>query len=57
MASIGCPLTGDFLYGTEQPGLIPRPALHSWTLHLTHPITGIQLTLTAPLPDDLRALL
>ena len=57
MASIGCPLIGDFLYGTEQPGLIPRPALHSWTLHLTHPITGIQLTLTAPLPDDLRALL
>ena len=29
MASIGCPLAGDWLYGTEDPNLIVRPALHS----------------------------
>lgn len=57
MASIGCPLTGDFLYGTENTALIPRPALHSAALHLTHPVTGAALSLTAPLPADMRALL
>lgn len=57
MASLGCPLTGDFLYGVEQPGLIARPALHSWSLSLTHPITGERLRLSAPLPADLRTLL
>ena len=36
MASIGHPLAGDWLYGTEDPGLILRPALHSYTLTMTH---------------------
>ena len=30
MASIGCPLAGDWLYGEEDPDLIPRPALHAY---------------------------
>ncbi len=53
MASIGCPLTGDWLYGREDPALIARPALHSYALSLTHPVTGELLRLTAPLPADL----
>ncbi len=56
MAHLGCPLTGDFLYGTEQPHLISRPALHSARLTLTHPVTGAALTLSAPLPGDMAAL-
>ena len=56
MASIGCPLAGDWLYGTEDPGLIPRPALHSYALTLTHPVTGEVLRLTAPLPEDMARL-
>lgn len=56
MASIGCPLAGDWLYGTEDPALIARPALHSWSLTLTHPVTGEVLHLTAPLPPDMEAL-
>ena len=53
MASIGCPLAGDWLYGTEDPTLIARPALHSHRLTLIHPITGDPLNLTAPPPEDL----
>jgi 23S rRNA pseudouridine1911/1915/1917 synthase len=57
MASLGCPLTGDFLYGTEAPDLIARPALHSAHLELSHPITGAMLAFDAPLPEDMRKLL
>ncbi|MDE6260179.1 MAG: RluA family pseudouridine synthase [Oscillospiraceae bacterium] len=57
MAHIGCPLTGDFLYGTENRALIDRPALHSAYLELAHPITGERLVFSAPLPDDMAALI
>lgn len=53
MAALGCPLAGDWLYGTEDPALIPRPALHSYALELVHPVTGEVLHLTAPLPEDM----
>lgn len=56
MASIGCPLAGDWLYGQEDPELIPRPALHSYGLTLTHPVTGEVLRLTAPVPEDMTRL-
>jgi 23S rRNA pseudouridine1911/1915/1917 synthase len=57
MAHLGCPLTGDFLYGTENRALIARPALHSARLELTHPITGTPLRFAAPLPADLAELI
>ena len=57
MASLGCSLAGDWLYGTEDPDLIPRPALHSHALALTHPVTGEELRLTAPLPADMASLI
>ena len=56
LAHIGHPLVGDFLYGTESP-LIPRPALHSARVELTHPITGEPLVLIYPLPEDMKNLL
>lgn len=57
MASIGHPLAGDWLYGTEDIALIPRPALHACALRLVHPVTGELLSLTAPLPEDMARLL
>ena len=56
-AALGCPLAGDWLYGTEEPGLIARPALHSYELWLHHPLTGAEIHLTAPLPEDMRRLI
>ena len=57
MAAIGCPLAGDWLYGTEDRDLIPRPALHAVRLAFTHPVTGAHLSFTAPLPGDMKLLL
>jgi len=57
MAAIGCPLAGDWLYGTEDRELIGRPALHAASLELTHPATGRTLRFSAPLPDDIIHLL
>ena len=57
MASIGCPVCGDFLYGTELKQLPGRFALHACALTLLHPFTGEWLHLTSPLTADLAALL
>ena len=57
MAHLGCPLAGDFLYGTEDRALIGRPALHSSELELLQPITGERLSFKAPLPADMRTLM
>lgn len=57
MAHLGHPLTGDFLYGTEDRSLISRPPLHSHRLSLRHPITDQALHWEAPLPEDIQRLL
>ena len=49
----GHPITGDDLYGTPSP-LIDRHALHAHTLSFPHPTTEQPLTLSAPIPEDLR---
>lgn len=56
-AAIGFPLVGDWLYGTEERARIARPALHSHTLTLLHPLTGERLHLECPMPQDMQALL
>ena len=57
MAYLGYPLAGDWLYGTEDRVLIPRPALHAFRLTLCHPISGETLELEAPIPEDMTRLL
>ena len=56
MAHIGCPLTGDFLYGREDKSVVGRTALHSHKLDLIHPIAGKPLSFTVPLPEDMARL-
>lgn len=57
LSHIGCPVCGDFLYGTELEELPGRFALHSAFISLTHPVTGEKLAYTSPLPSELAALL
>ena len=57
MAHLGYPLAGDWLYGTEDRSLIARPALHSYELWFTHPVTGQELHFTAPIPQDMQHLM
>lgn len=56
MASIGCPLLGDRLYGRACMEL-DRPALHSSALRLIHPLTREIVELNCALPEDMVALL
>lgn len=57
MSYMGCPVCGDFLYGTELPELPGRFALHSAELVLAHPFTGEVLHLRSELPRELISLL
>lgn len=57
MAYLGHPLVGDWLYGTEDKTLIARPALHSYELWFTQPVTGQELHFTAPIPQDMQRLM
>jgi len=48
LSAIGCPVRGDFLYGTEQPEEFPGHfALHSAMLETRHPITGEKILLVS----------
>ena len=58
MSHLGCPVTGDFLYGTELPENLPgRFALHSAMIRLKHPVNGEWMTVESTLPEGLEALL
>jgi len=51
LSHIGCPVRGDFLYGTERAEEFPGCfALHSAALEMKHPITGETIRL-ASLPE------
>jgi 23S rRNA pseudouridine1911/1915/1917 synthase len=62
-AAMGHPVLGDGVYGSpardrQVLGItVSRQMLHAWRLQLIHPITGKKLSLEAPLPDDMLALL
>ena len=56
MSSIGHTLLGDALYDGDT-SLISRQALHCRSLRLIHPLTKKELTLSAPIPDDMAKLI
>lgn len=56
MAYAGFPLLGDWLYG-ERSERIDRPALHAAELTFAHPVTGETVSLSVPLPEDMRSIL
>lgn len=56
MGYIGHPLPGDFLYCPDYR-YIDRQPLHSYGLSFLHPLTGEEMQFTAPLPEDMAALL
>lgn len=50
---INHPVLGDTLYGNPSD-LIARQALHSYKISFIHPITKENMTITAPLPSDMK---
>jgi len=60
MASLGCPVIGDAVYGKSalDKKLDPVPArqmLHAWKLVLWHPTKGQKLSFEAPIPADMQS--
>jgi 23S rRNA pseudouridine1911/1915/1917 synthase len=49
LAASGLPIRGDRIYGGKPVG---RLHLHAYQLRLTHPVTGLELILTAPTPPE-----
>lgn len=68
LSSVGHPLVGDKVYGSNTKKLdnmvqqqaidnFSRQALHAYELGFIHPVSAKKITVTAPLPDDLQALI
>jgi 23S rRNA pseudouridine1911/1915/1917 synthase len=69
LSARGWPLVGDPAYGAprwseiDDPLLaaalhaFPRQALHAWRVGFTHPVTHSRVTIEAPVPPDIAALL
>jgi 23S rRNA pseudouridine1911/1915/1917 synthase len=56
LAFLGCPVTGDRIYGSRRPSLgAPRQMLHAWRLRLRLPgREAEERTFEAPLPSDMN---
>lgn len=52
-ASIGMPLVGDGMYGTDEHAL-GHQLLHCAKVSFTHPVTGENVTIEAPMPQDME---
>lgn len=52
-SALGHPLLGDILYGASETDLTTRPALHAYSLTVSHPATGERLTFKAEHPGDI----
>ncbi len=56
MSAMGHPLLGDDLYGGSME-LISRQALHCGTMRFLHPVTGEELVLETPMPEDMNRII
>lgn len=52
MKHIGHPILGDTLYGRESKAIL-RQALHCYEMKFLQPLTGEELLVTCPLPEDM----
>lgn len=69
LASVGCPIAGDRVYGERRSSAVtdprllsavaamPRHALHAWRIQVRERALGPALSFVAPLPADMRQLL
>ncbi len=58
MAHLGFPVVGDATYGGVCEDIpVERQQLHAWRVVLPHPVSGEELTIKAPIPEDMRSLI
>ncbi len=60
LAALGFPILGDMQYGkrklkySHKEISVPRQMLHAQTLAFCHPVSGQQISVTAPIPQDME---
>lgn len=55
MKSLNRPIYGDSVYGSvDGKDYAKRQMLHAYKLKLTHPITGEEMEVLAPMPEDMK---
>ena len=52
LAAIGCPVKGDLKYGAKRSNPDGGICLHARKIEFIHPVSKIQLCITAPVPND-----
>jgi 23S rRNA pseudouridine1911/1915/1917 synthase len=57
LAAIDLPVAGDPTYGIRGDLGLARQFLHAYRLRFAHPVTGVELDVESPLPEDLSAAL
>jgi 23S rRNA pseudouridine1911/1915/1917 synthase len=57
MQAIGHPVCGDVNYGGHRMYGLARQFLHAARLRFPHPVTGEEVDVSSPLPEDLTAVL
>ena len=57
MQAIGHPVSGDQAYGGSRRFGLERQFLHAAKLTFRHPVTGVTVDISSPLPPDLQAAL
>jgi 23S rRNA pseudouridine1911/1915/1917 synthase len=59
-AAMGHPVIGDPVYGKRKKrdiGDASRQMLHAWRIRLNHPITGHEVFVEAPVPEDMKGMI
>ena len=52
LAKIGCPIKGDLKYGAPRSNPDGSISLHARRVRFVHPVSHIDIDVTAPVPDD-----
>lgn len=52
LSSIGCPVRGDLKYGDKRSNPDGSISLHARRICFVHPVSGKEIDVTAPVPDD-----
>lgn len=52
LSAIGCPVKGDLKYGDKRSNPDGSISLHARRIQFVHPVSGKEIDITAPVPDD-----
>lgn len=52
LSAIGCPVKGDLKYGDKRSNPDGSISLHARRIRFVHPVSGKEIDVTAPVPDD-----